>query len=81
MNSDNPLFVSQPLKLSDIVIKLLPTNRTIIIQKQPISNTNITETMKTDISTPQLSDLAFGSFSFGGLQAIFAGFFIIFLHF
>ena len=47
MNPDNPLFVSQPLKLSDIVIKLLPTNRTIIIQKQPISNTNITETMIT----------------------------------
>ena len=35
--------------------------------------------MKTVVSDPELRDLAFGSFAFGGLQAIFAGFFILFL--
>ena len=35
--------------------------------------------MKKVASTPELRDLAFGSFSFGGLQSIFAGFFILFL--
>ena len=44
-----------------------------------ISFSNITKTMKMVISTPELRDLAFGSFAFGGLQSIFAGFFILFL--
>ena len=44
-----------------------------------ISFSNINRTMKTVVSDPELRDLAFGSFAFGGLQAIFAGFFILFL--
>jgi len=35
--------------------------------------------MRTVLSDPQLRDIAFGSFAFGGLQSIFAGFFILFL--
>jgi MFS family permease len=31
------------------------------------------------LSTPRLRDLAFGAFSFGGLQSIYAGFFILYL--
>ena len=65
-----------------IVIILQPVRNYFDADRQPgvkISFSNITETMKTVISTPQLRDLAFGSFSFGGLQAIFAGFFILFL--
>tara|TARA_Y100001934_G_scaffold283838_1_gene407773 strand:- start:7304 stop:8665 length:1362 start_codon:yes stop_codon:yes gene_type:complete len=46
---------------------------------EKLSYSDVTKTMKTVISTPQLRDLAFGSFSFGGLQSIFAGFFILFL--
>ena len=39
----------------------------------------ISETMKAVVSNPQLRDLAFASFAFGGLQSIFAGFFILYL--
>ena len=48
-------------------------------QNVKISFSNVTYTMKNVISNPELRDLAFGSFSFGGLQSIFAGFFILFL--
>ena len=39
----------------------------------------VSETMKFVISHPQLRDISFGAFAFGGLQSIFAGFFILFL--
>ena len=48
-----------------------PTNR--------ISFAGITETMRLVTSNRQLRDLSFGAFAFGGLQSIFAGFFILFL--
>ena len=35
--------------------------------------------MRLVTSNPQLRDLSFGAFAFGGLQSIFAGFFILFL--
>ena len=39
----------------------------------------VSDTMKIVLSTPRLRDLAFGAFSFGGLQSIYAGFFILYL--
>ena len=39
----------------------------------------VSETMKFVISHPQLRDISFGAFAFGGLQSIFSGFFILFL--
>jgi len=44
-----------------------------------ISFSDVSKTMRTVLSDPQLRDIAFGSFAFGGLQSIFAGFFILFL--
>ena len=48
-----------------------PTNK--------ISFSGVTETMSLVTSNPQLRDLSFGAFAYGGLQSIFAGFFILFL--
>ena len=65
-----------------IVLTLQPVRNYFDSDRKPdekITFSNVTKTMKTVISTPQLRDLAFGSFSFGGLQSIFAGFFILFL--
>ena len=47
--------------------------------KNRLSFSDITKTMKVVTSNPQLRDLSFGAFAFGGLQSIFAGFFILFL--
>ena len=65
-----------------IIIFLQPVRDYFDSDRQPdvkISFSNVTTTMKKVASTPELRDLAFGSFSFGGLQSIFAGFFILFL--
>ena len=65
-----------------IIIILQPVRDYFDSDRQPdvkISFSNVTNTMKKVASTPELRDLAFGSFSFGGLQSIFAGFFILFL--
>jgi MFS family permease len=43
------------------------------------SFSGVSETMKIVLSTPRLRDLAFAAFSFGGLQSIYAGFFILYL--
>ena len=44
-----------------------------------LSFSGVSETMRIVTSNSQLRDLSFGAFAFGGLQAIFAGFFILFL--
>ncbi len=65
-----------------IVIALQPVRDYFDSDREPkekFTFSNATKTIKTVMSTPQLRDLAFGSFSFGGLQSIFAGFFILFL--
>ncbi len=65
-----------------IVLILQPVREYFDSDRQPnvkVSFSNVTHTMKSVISNPELRDLAFGSFSFGGLQSIFAGFFILFL--
>ncbi len=65
-----------------IVIALQPVRDYFDSDRKPnekFTFSNVTKTIKTVMSTPQLRDLAFGSFSFGGLQSIFAGFFILFL--
>ena len=46
---------------------------------EQLTFSGVSETMKFVISHPQLRDISFGAFSFGGLQSIFAGFFILFL--
>jgi len=43
------------------------------------SFSGVSETMKIVLSTPDLRDLAFAAFAFGGLQSIYAGFFILYL--
>lgn len=43
------------------------------------SFSGVSETMKIVLSNPQLRDLSFAAFAFGGLQSIFAGFFILYL--
>jgi hypothetical protein len=43
------------------------------------SFSGISETMKIVLSNHDLRDLAFAAFSFGGMQSIFSGFFILFL--
>jgi len=47
--------------------------------KSKLSFSSVTETMQIVTSNPQLRELSLGAFAFGGLQAIFAGFFILFL--
>ena len=47
--------------------------------KTKISFGNIHATMKMVLSNPPLRDLAFAAFAFGGLQAVFSGFFLLFL--
>lgn len=43
------------------------------------SFSGVSETMKIVVSTPNLRDLAFAAFAFGGLQSIYSGFFILYL--
>jgi MFS family permease len=43
------------------------------------SFSGVLETMKIVLSTPRLRDLAFAAFAFGGLQSVYAGFFILYL--
>ncbi len=43
------------------------------------SFSGVSETMKIVLSTPNLRDLAFAGFAFGGLQSIYSGFFILYL--
>lgn len=43
------------------------------------SFSGVSETMKIVLSTPDLRDLAFAAFAFGGLQSIYSGFFILYL--
>jgi hypothetical protein len=43
------------------------------------SFSGVSETMKIVISDPNLRDLAFAGFAFGGLQSIYSGFFILYL--
>ena len=47
--------------------------------KNKLSFSGVSETMRIVISNRQLRDLSLAAFAFGGLQAIFAGFFILFL--
>jgi MFS family permease len=44
-----------------------------------ISFGDLRATMKTVMGTPPLRDIAFAAFAFGGLQALFSGFFVLFL--
>ena len=65
-----------------IVILLQPVRNYFDRDRIPnihISFSDVSKTMRTALSDPQLRDIAFGSFAFGGLQSIFAGFFILFL--
>lgn len=43
------------------------------------SFSGVLETIKIVLSTPRLRDLAFAAFAFGGLQSVYAGFFILYL--
>ena len=43
------------------------------------SFSGVSETMRIVVSDPNLRDLAFAAFAFGGLQSIYAGFFILYL--
>ncbi len=43
------------------------------------SFSGVSDTMKIVLSTPNLRDLAFAAFAFGGLQSIYSGFFILYL--
>jgi len=43
------------------------------------SFSGVLDTMKIVLSTPRLRDLAFAAFAFGGLQSVYAGFFILYL--
>jgi MFS family permease len=43
------------------------------------SFSGVAKTIKIVLSTPNLRDLAFAAFAFGGLQSVYAGFFILFL--
>ena len=64
-----------------IVLTLQPVRDYFDSDRKPdekITYSNVIKTMKTVISTPLLRDLAFGSFSFGELQSIFAGFLFYF---
>jgi hypothetical protein len=47
--------------------------------KQKISLGDLRATMRMVLDTPALRDIAFGAFAFGGLQSIFAGFFILYM--
>ncbi len=44
-----------------------------------ISFGDLRSTMKTVMGNPPLRDIAFAAFAFGGLQALFSGFFVLFL--
>jgi MFS family permease len=64
------------------VLALQPIRAYFDADRQPevkLSFAGVSETMKLVVSNPQLRDLSLGSFAFGGLQSIFAGFFILFL--
>jgi MFS family permease len=43
------------------------------------SFSGVSETMRIVVSTPNLRDLAFAAFAFGGMQSIYSGFFILYL--
>ena len=65
-----------------VVLTLQPIRSYFDLDRDPtnkISFSGVTETMSLVTSNPQLRDLSFGAFAFGGLQSIFAGFFILFL--
>lgn len=65
-----------------VVLMLQPIRSHFDADRQPdvkLTFSGVSETMKLVISHPQLRDLSFGAFSFGGLQSIFAGFFILFM--
>lgn len=65
-----------------VVLALQPIRAHFDADRDPtakISFSGVSETMKLVISHPQLRDLSFGAFAFGGLQSIFAGFFILFM--
>jgi MFS family permease len=64
------------------VLALQPIRAHFDADRQPdvkFSFAGVSETMKLVISNPQLRDLSLGAFAFGGLQAIFSGFFILFM--
>ena len=65
-----------------VVLTLQPIRSYFDLDRDPtnkISFSGVTETMSLVTSNPQLRDLSFGAFAYGGLQSIFAGFFILFL--
>ncbi len=65
-----------------VVLLLQPIRAHFDADRNPdvkLSFSGVSETMKLVISNPQLRDLSLGAFSFGGLQAIFSGFFILFM--
>ena len=65
-----------------VVLALQPIRAHFDADRQPdvkFSFSGVSETMKLVISNPQLRDLSLGAFAFGGLQAIFSGFIILFM--
>lgn len=65
-----------------VVLALQPIRAHFDADRQPdvkFSFSGVSDTMKLVISNPQLRDLSLGAFAFGGLQAIFSGFIILFM--
>ena len=65
-----------------VVIALQPIRSHFDADRQPdvkLTFSGASETMKIVVNDPQLRDLSLGAFAFGGLQSIFAGFFILFM--
>lgn len=48
-------------------------------RNEKLTVSGVSDTLKTVMSNPQLRDIAFGAFAFGGLQSIFSGFFVLYL--
>ncbi len=65
-----------------VAIALQPIRRHFDQDRNPatrIAFGDVSATMRAVLGNPPLRDLAFAAFSFGGLQAVFSGFFILFL--
>ena len=70
------------LIVSSVAITLQPIRDHFDEDRDPatkISFGDLTSTMKVVLGSPPLRDLAFASFAFGGLQALFSGFFVLFM--
>jgi len=65
-----------------VMLSLQPIREYFDSERDPtvkLSVSDMPETIRTVIGDPWLRDIAFGAFAFGGLQSIFAGFFILYL--